>query len=270
MATKISLPRSVQGVFLKQVTDEFVRQPLQKEEILRLSDIEHLPKNVQAYIIGTGAIGKPRVQNLWLEFDAKMFRKPGDRPMVCDVVQYSFFGTYTRIFFLKAKIFGIPARVLHSYINCNATMWVRIASLFNMVHITGPKLTATETVTVLNDLCAFAPSALVDKRLSWKEIDSQKTEVTLHNDPYKVKALLYFNKQGELINFESDDRPDVAGKPGRQDFKWSTPLRNYKETGILKLNSEGEAIYHYPEGNFSYGTFTLRTIEYNLSGPKER
>jgi hypothetical protein len=158
---------------------------------------------------------------------------------------------------------------LHSYIDCNATTWVRIASLFNMVHITGPELTATETVTVLNDLCAFAPSALTDKRLSWKEIDALRTEVTLHNDLYRVKALLIFNEQGELIDFESDDRPDVTGKPGRQKFRWSTPLRNYKEIGVLKLNSEGDAIYHYPEGNFAYGTFRLRKIGYNVSGWKD-
>jgi hypothetical protein len=270
MSTKISFPRSVKEVFLKQVADEFIRQPLQKEEILTMRDIEHLPQNVQTYILGTGAVGKPKVQNLRLEFDAKMFRKPGDRPMVCIVVQYSFFGTYTRIFFLTTKMFGIPARVLHSYISCHATMWVRIASLFNMVHLTGPKLTATETVTVMNDLCAFAPSALIDKRLSWKEIDSLRTEVTLSNDPYNVKALLYFNELGELIDFESDDGPDVVGKPGRQNFKWSTPFRDYKETGGLRIITEGEAIYHRPEGNFSYGTFTLRKIEYNLSGPKER
>jgi hypothetical protein len=197
-----------------------------------------------------------------------MKRKPGAAPMISDIVQYSFFGTCTRIFFLKAKMFGIPARVLHSYIDCNATMWVRIASLFNMVHITGHELTAAETVTVLNDLCAFAPSALADKRLSWKEIDALRTEVTLHNDPYKVNALLHFNEQGELIDFESDDRPDVTAKPGRHKFRWSTPLRNYKEIGVLKLNSEGDAIYHYPEGKFVYGTFRLRKIEYNVSSFK--
>ena len=229
-----------------------------------MHDIASLPGNVRKYIMLTGAIGKPKVQNLRLEFDAEMRRKPGAPPMISKVVQYSFFGSYARIFFLKTTMFMIPARVLHAYIDCHATMLVRIASLFNMVNISGTELTATETVTVLNDLCAFAPSVLTDRRLTWRGIDDLHTVVTFRNGKYTVKAMLFFNEAGELVNFESDDRPDVTAKPGRQKVKWSTPLCAYREMGGLRLTSPGDAVYHYPEGKFAYGTFKLRNIEYNL------
>lgn len=63
---------------------------------------------------------------------------------------------------------GIPLRVLHSYSEEKATMLVRVASLFNAVDLDNEELTLTETVTVLNDLCLFAPAALIDRRISWE------------------------------------------------------------------------------------------------------
>jgi hypothetical protein len=270
MALVFSFYKSLKDDFIAKVEAEFVRQPLLQEQPLTMADIAHLPGNVQKYIMLTGAIGKPRVQNLRLEFDAEMLSKPGAKPMISDVVQYSFFGSFGRVFYLRTSMFMIPTQVLHAYLSCNASMIVRIASLFNMVHISGPELTATETVTVLNDLCVFAPSAMVDKRLTWREVDSLRTEVTFHNNQFTVKALLIFNEKGELVDFESDDRPNVTDKPGRQQVKWSTPLYDYKEMGGLYLTNGGEAVYHYPEGNFAYGTFKLRKIEYNLSGFKDR
>jgi hypothetical protein len=264
MAMVTSFFHSLKDDFIEKVETEFVKKPLQQEENLTMVDIEHLPRNVQKYIVLTGAVGKPKIQNLRLEFDAEMFSKPGAKPMISDVVQYSFFGSYSRVFFLKTSMFMIPTQVLHAYIGSSASMVVRIASLFSIVHLSGPELTSTETVTVLNDLCVFAPSAMTDRRLTWREIDSLRTEVTFLNNQFTVKALLIFNERGELVDFESDDRPDVTGKPGRQRVKWSTPLRDYKETGGMFLTSVGEAVYHLPEGNFSYGTFRLRKIEFNL------
>ena len=266
MMTTFTLYKSVKEDFISKVKSEFNKQPVQREEILTMTDIGHLPLNVQKYIIYTGAIGKPKVQNLRLEFDADMYRKPDTKPMVSDVVQYSFFTSYTRLFYLETNMFMIPTRVLHAYIDCKATMWVRIMSLFNMVNLSGKELSSTETVTVLNDLCCFAPSALIDKRLTWKEIDSLRTEVTFHNGPYIVKAVLYFNEIGELVDFDTYDRPNVTDPRKLKNLKWSTPIDNYKEFNGMRLTTGGKAVYHYPEGDFAYGTFKLRRIEYNLKG----
>ncbi|MBK6967086.1 MAG: hypothetical protein IPH20_25080 [Bacteroidales bacterium] len=81
-----------------------------------------------------------------------------------------------------------------------------MAEMFKVVDLSGEELTTAETVTLLNDMCIFAPGCLVDKRLVWSEIDSMSTKVTLTNGKYIVSAILYFNESGELINFMSDDR----------------------------------------------------------------
>jgi hypothetical protein len=255
---------SIKSGYISKVKNEFVKQTLAAEEILTESDIAHLPAPVRKYIAYTGAIGKSKPQNVRIEFDAKMIKKPGATPMKATSEQYNFYRSPTRLFFMKASKLLIPFRVLHAYVDQKATMVVRVASLFNAVDVAGKDLTTAETVTLLNDMCLFVPGSFIDKRLSWKEIDSLSAQVTFENGPYKVSAVLYFNEKGELVNFFSEDRDALQDDGTLRKAKWSTPIRDYKEIDGRKIPTYGETIWHYPEGDFTYGTFTLKDIKYNV------
>ena len=178
--------------------------------------------------------------------------------------QYNFFGNPARFFFMKASMFLVPFRVMHAYADQKATMLVRVASLFNAVDISGRDLTAAETVTVLNDRCVFAPGSLVDKRLQWEVLNSLSVRVIFENGSYKVSAVLFFNEIGELINFVSEDRSALQDDGTLRKARWSTPLRDYKDFAGSKVPTYGEAIWNYPEGDFTYGVFTLKNITYNV------
>ena len=160
-------------------------------------------------------------------------------------------------------MFFIPFRALHIYKNSQATFQVRVANLFNIVDISGKELTSAETVTLLNDICIFVPAALIDNRLKWEEIDSLSTKVMLENGQFNVSAFLYFNTQGELINFVSDDRSALQDDGTLRKARWSTPIKDYREIGGRKIPTYGETIWNYPEGDFTYGTFNLKNIRYN-------
>ena len=255
---------SVESKFINKTKDEFVKQPLTQEHLLTESDIEHLPGSVRKYIVYSGAIGKGKVQNWRATFDAQMIRKPGAAPMTALSEQYNFYGNFTRIFLMKATMFLVPFRALHIYADQKATFVVRVASLYNVVNISGQELTSTETVTLLNDMCLLAPGSLADQRLSWKEIDSLTTRVTIDNGPYKVSAVLFFNRVGELVNFVSEDRSALQDNGTMKKTKWSTPIRDYKDIDGRRICTYGEAIWNYPEGDFTYGKFTLKDIQYNV------
>jgi len=255
---------SVQSRYVLNVKNEFSRQPLTPEEVLTETDIAHLPIPVRKYLAYTGAIGKSKPHNVRIEFDAKMTKKPGASLMEATSEQYNFFGSPTRLFFMKASQYLVPFRVLHAYMDQKATMVVRVASLFNVVDLAGKDLTAAETVTLLNDMCVFAPGNFVDKRLSWKEIDSLSARVTFENGPYKVSAVLSFNEKGELVNFVSEDRSALQDDGSLRKARWSTPVRDYKEIDGRRIPTYGEAVWNYPEGDFTYGTFTLKKIEFNV------
>lgn len=224
------------------------------------SGIAHLPAPVQRYMRLTGSVGKPRIATLLLKFDAEMFQTRGQPGMPGPVEQYERFDPPKRLFFMKARMYGLPVAVLHDYANTEATMRVRLASLFNVVDIGGDEISRTETVTLLNDLCFFAPSWLGDERLEWCSIDDVSASVAFTNGPHKVGATLLFNAAGELVNFVSEDRGALQDDGSLRIVRWSTPMRNYKDFDGRRYATEGEAIWHYPEGDFVYGKMTLSDI----------
>ena len=248
-----------------RIEQEFANQPLRPEEILTQEDILSLPLPVQKYLIYTGVVGKAKPQNVRIEFEAEMFKKRGDAAMKSYSCQYNFFRNYSRIFLMRASKSGIHFRAQHIYSNRQATFIVRVAGLFNAVDIKGEELTKTETVTILNDMCVFAPGSLADKRFSWKEVDSLTAEVTLTNGAFKVSARLLFNEKGELINFVSDDRSALQDDGTLKILRWTTPVNDYKEFEGRRIPTFGESIYNYPDGDFTYGKFRLKDIRYNVS-----
>ena len=51
-----------------------------------------------------------------------------------------------------------------------ATMRVKVASALTIVDAKGTEMDEAETVTLFNDLCVFAPGALIDRRIQWQEV----------------------------------------------------------------------------------------------------
>ena len=261
----LSACNSTKKMFQLKKSEEFASQPLKPEKILIEQEISHLPGCVKKYLEYVGAIGKSIPQNVYIEFDADMYRKPGDKPMQSYSVQYNYYGDYTRLFLMKASKIGIPFQALHIYKNNQASFQVKVAELFKVVNLSGEELTKAETVTLLNDMCIFAPGTLIDNRLTWSVIDSFSTKVTLRNGKYIVSAILYFNESGELISFVSDDRSALQDDGTVKQVRWTTPVSDYQEFEGRMIPTVGKTIWNYPEGDFTYGVFTLKSIKYNVS-----
>lgn len=59
--------------------------------------------------------------------------------------------------------------------------------------------TVSDTVTLLNDMCVFAPAALTQGNISWEILDELTVKETFTNGGNKVSAELRFNEQGQLV-----------------------------------------------------------------------
>ncbi len=243
--------------YQKDVAENLQRTNSLKTDLLLESDIQNLPEPVQLYLKYVGVINKPKVKNMRITFSGQMREKGKDFfPFTCE--QYSFFDEPTRLFFMKAKMKGIAVLGYHRYTNASASMDIRLFGLFNVVHKSGKDMDKFETVTLFNDMCIMAPSTLIDKRISWQAINDYSSKATFTNHSIEISAVLYFNKIGQLIDFISTDR-DINQYP------FSTPIRNYKNTNGFNIMTYGETIWHYPDGKFTYGKFNLKDIEYNLA-----
>jgi hypothetical protein len=65
-----------------------------------------------------------------------------------------------------------------------------------------------------------------------------------------------------LVNFISEDRWAVADM---KQYPFSTPVSNYRNINGYNLPTYGEAIWHYPDGEFIYGKIEIKDIECNIS-----
>ncbi|MCU0903391.1 MAG: hypothetical protein MUE83_05895 [Tabrizicola sp.] len=240
---------------------EAMAVPFEAARPLTEADIAHLPPPVLRYIALTGSIGRPVVSEITLRFEATMYDAPGAPGMTGPVAQYERFDLPRRLFLMTARMKGLPVAVLHDFDRDRASMRVRLAGLVNVVDIAGPELTRTETVTILNDLCFFAPSRLIDPRLTWTPIDDSRARVNFALGQNTVSAELVFNAAGELVDFVSDDRGMLQEDGSLRTLRWTTPMSAYRDFGGWRVASEGEAIWHLPEGPFTYGRMRLTEYE---------
>ena len=230
-------------------------------ELLTEKDIRHLPPPVQKYLRYTQVIGKPKIRNFHIKMEGKM-RQKDKSWFTFNTRQYNYVNDPGRYFFMYASLKGLPVNAYHAYGNENALMLIKAFSLIPIVHVKGKDLFRAETVTFFNDLCLFAPAALIDPRIEWGTYDDTSAVALFIQEKVRIQATLIFDEEGKLKNFVSDDRMDISDS---KQYRFSTPVKDYHDFNGYQLPSYGEAIWHYPDGPFTYGQFKIRDVEYNIN-----
>ncbi len=250
--------------FTCRVKVDFLEKNTLSTDILTEADIAHLPSMVQKYLYYTKSVGQPKIKNFRAEFVGGMRSKPEDAYMKLQSVQYNFYQKPSRYFYMTASKMGLPATGLHLYQNQTATFEVSLLNWFKVVDAKGDKMNQAETVTLLNDMCFIAPATLIDSRIKWEVIDDTTVNAIFKNGNISVSAVLYFNAEGELVNFISNDRYDTDGKK-YDSYPWATPVSNYRLINGYFLPSKAKLIYQKPEGDFTYGELEYKSVKYNLT-----
>jgi hypothetical protein len=188
-------------VYKSEVIAALNRTSSMVPDIIKESDLQHLPSIIKKYLYYTGIVGKEGVLNVKIKFEGRIRSKPEDSWMTFTSEQYNFFDKPTRIFYIKAYKMGIPAKGIHLYKDEKAIMVIKLAGLFKVVDAKGLEMNQGETVTVFNDMCCMAPATLIDKNIQWEIIDSLTVKARYTNGNITITATLFFNEDGRLINF---------------------------------------------------------------------
>jgi hypothetical protein len=256
-------PRNFKKVFKTEVSEALKTQT--NPGIVTEQDSMHLPEPVQKYLRFVGAIGKEKIQSVKLEFTGDFKTAPDRKYEKFSSIQYNFFESPKRFFYMEMHMKGIHCNGLHIFKNEIASMKINLASLIEVVDAKGKKMNQGETVTVFNDLCLMAPAALIDADIQWQIIDPLTVKAIYKNGEIAISATLFFKETGELTNFISTDRFMSSDGKTYLNYPWSTPVKDYKDFSGRKVPAYGETIWHTPEGDFIYGKFNLGSVEYNCS-----
>jgi hypothetical protein len=262
-------PRSLQVRYRHEVAEALADSaPL---ELVTESDLAVLPPLIAEYVRRSGAVGQPRVDNFRARIHGRI-RGGADKawmPFAGEQVN-TYSRRSSRLFRMDATMFGLPVDVLHLFVDQSASMRVRLCSLIPMVDASGPELDRAETVTVFNDLCVLAPTALVDAAVEWECLDERSVRGAFSRGRHTVKATLTFDTDGDLVDFHSDDRSGFS-PDGKQPTTrtWSTPIERYRTLHGRRLATLGEARWSDAPagGSYAYLEFHLDDIADNVGAP---
>ena len=260
--------KTLKNQFKKEAKCVLSKTTLTNESHICGDDTDHLPDIVRKYLYRTEIVGKPSIQNMKIIFEGKIRKQPNDPWMKLTAYQISSFNHPTRLFYMKASKMGIPVWGFHCFKNGKASMKVKILGLFSVVDAQGKLMDQSETVTHFNDMCLMAPGTLIDKNIQWEEMDSLTVKAFYTMNGVTISAILQFNNDGFLENFISNDRYDLSDQGKPKLYPFSTPIKYYMESGNLLLPQTAKTIYTLPEGDFEYGEFTIKSIEYNTTNIK--
>jgi hypothetical protein len=180
--------------------------------------------------------------------------------------QHTAFDRPERLFYMRSRRGGIPVDGLHVFRPDEASMRIRLASLQTIVDARGPELVRSETVTFFNDLCLFAPAALIWAPATWETIDARTVRGRYTLGKQTVTATLHFDANADLVDFKSEDRYRDAGGANEQ-LPWSTPLDRYRVFGNgIRIPSYGVGWWHPPGAAYAYLRMEIEEIAYNV-GP---
>ena len=228
------------------------------------ADLVSLPPLMRTYLRRVGAVGRPHVHNLRVRFDAQMRSSAASPWMPATATQYEFFNPPARLFHMNATRAGVPLDILHRYVDGAATFQVRIVSLFPVVDKRGSVLTRAETVTLMNDIVVMAPAAVLDLPFTWVADGEHALLATFTNAGNTVAARLTFDALGDLVGFLSNDRTQEDASNSRN-VPWSTPISQYREVDGIRIGSHGDANWVESTGEWTYGSFDIRSIAYNVT-----
>lgn len=238
-------------------------KPMRTAPIVTDADLASLPPLMQTYLRRVGAVGRPRVRNFRVVFDAQMRGSATAPWMQAIAEQYEFFDPPARLFFMRASRSGVPFDAYHRYVGDGATFQVRVAGLIPVVDIQGSIITKSETVTLLNDIVILAPAAVLDLPITWETTGEHTVRATFTNAGHAVSAVIRFDAAGDLVGFVSNDRYQSDAK-GDRSFPWSTPVSGYREVDGIRIGAEAEANWIEPSGEWTYGRFAIKEIAYNV------
>lgn len=251
---------NMRGQFLREVAAAGLPNGPDRADVVSEEEIISLPRPARRYLSFMGVVGRPRDWSFRLGFRGRFRTKPQQPWMRCEAWQYNSRLALARIFQIRIRMGGlVPIIARDTYIDGHGRLLVKALDLFTIADGTGEPFDIGELVTYLSDAVLVAPSMLLVPEVSWAPCDSNSFDVMLTDHDRKVTARVSVDEKGAPLDFSTTDRFYCDPYQPKQlvRARWSTPVTGWSDLNGVPRPTGAQAVWHLPEGPFTYADFRL-------------
>lgn len=228
------------------------------------ADLAGLPPVAVRYLRAMGVVGRPRTWSFQAHFVGRFRRRPDHAWMPMDAWQYNSAVEVARLFRMRltaARV--VPMWGWDTYRGGSGRMLGKALGVVTVADGSGPEFDIGELTTWLDDAVLLAPGMLLDARTSWTAAGEDSFRVSVTDGGHTVSGEVFLDEEGRPRDFRTEDRwADLPGGPVRT--PWSTPVHGWTVVDARPRPTGGSAVWHLPDGDFTYGEMTLAALELDV------
>ena len=227
------------------------------------ADLAGLPEPVQQWLRWSRVVGQERPTTIRLKQEGRFRTGEGRGWMPFTAEEYyttdppGFVWTTTM---RMAPLLSIVGR--DRYVGGHGSIEMRLLGLVPVAAADGPELDQGALLRYLNETMWF-PAAVLGPSITWEAIDATSARATMSYGGVTASAIFVFDGEGRPVDMVAE-RYDLGR--GRLET-WSTPIRAYGAFGGIRIPTEGEGLWRYDTGDFSYIELRITEVEYDRPVP---
>ncbi len=224
------------------------------------AEIANLPEPVQRWLRASGVVGRERPTTVRLTYTGE-FRLGEDKGwMPFDSETYYTTDPPALLWTVTMRMFPLVSITGRDrYARGEGSIHMRVLSLVPVANKSGGGLNQGSLLRYLGETIWF-PSGTLSPYITWESIDANSARATMTYQGVSGSLTFFFDAEGRVIRQEAAGRNnDATGRPER----WSIPITAYGVFDGVLVPAEGEAVWNYATGDFSYIRMRITDIEYN-------
>jgi hypothetical protein len=248
--------------FLKSAARYKAAAGVQDDATVTEEDLRDLPEPMQRYMRYSGAVGRKRISAVHLLHSGRF--KPGsNRPWMQTRGEY-FMTTKKPSFIWYGKVNlvpGISLVALDSYAEGRGRMLVKLLSLFPVVDVASPQVSASAFGRTVAEL-TIAPTFFLDRtHVRCTQTGTDQVRCTVIDGDFSTGAEFHVNSDGSLDRIVVERYFDRGGG--------KATLERFTARGTRPENFDGrtlpsrvDGIWNLAEGDLHYASFDIDRVDF--------
>jgi len=222
--------------------------------------LEHLPANVQKWLIKSGIIGTEKAHTVHLKQKGMMRQKPegkwspmeAEQCITTDLPGFIWNGT------MGGSFMRINGR--DKYVNGKGNMLIKIMSTIPINNSSGEEIDQGAMMRFLAEI-VWSPSAALNDYIQWTYINDTTANATMTNGKRTVSGFFYFDYEGDIVGFEGKRYGNFEGHFSLE--TWFIRILEHREFNGIRIGSKCEVTWKLKQGDFTWLQLEVTDISYN-------